>query len=409
MFTKMPIKLTFSSRLLIIALVLNAILGEAQAKAALSADEEKLAAANNSFAFALLKQISLQQPATNIFISPYSASLVLQMIDTGAAGQTKKEMDHVLGIDAIQPPSLNSACKELDQSIRSLQTNVALTLANAIWYRPGTELLPEFSAANQQYFSAALNMLDFTDPRAAGIINKWADENTRGKIKKIIDPPIPGYYKVFLANAIYFKGTWLDQFDQKQTRNLPFHLPDGTQKQVPLMQQKGHFSYQDTKDFQAIRLPYAGKRLGMFVLLPHTNSHPQKLTANLAAAWKTAILPKFLSQEGTIALPRFKLEYATKLKPILQAMGMRLPFEESADFSRMSSSRLYVDEVKQMSFVEVNEEGTEAAAVTLGTMKTTAILQPTKPFEMIVDRPFLFLIEDNLTHSLLFMGVIVEP
>jgi len=143
--------------------------------------------------------------------------------------------------------------------------------------------------------------------------------------------------------------------------------------------------------------------------LPHTNSHPQKLTANLAAAWKTAILPKFLSQEGTIALPRFKLEYATKLKPILQAMGMRLPFEESADFSRMSSSRLYVDEVKQMSFIEVNEEGTEAAAVTLGTMKTTAILQPTKPFEMIVDRPFLFLIEDNLTHSLLFMGVIVEP
>ena len=403
-------KLILSSKLLVIALVLNAFLGALPAEGALSSDDEKLAAANNTFAFALLKQISREQPATNIFISPYSASLVLQMIDSGAAGQTKKEMDHVLGIDALQPASLNTACKELDQSLRSVQTNVTLTLANSIWYRPGIELLPEFAAANQQYFSAALNMLDFTDPRSAGIMNKWADENTRGKITKIVDPPIPGSYKVFLANAIFFKGTWLAQFDSKETRTRPFHLPDATRKQVPIMQQKGHFTYQDTKELQAVRLPYAGKRLGMFVLLPHTNSSLDKLTANLdAAAWKNTVLPKFLSQEGTVALPRFKLEYSIKLKPILQAMGMKLPFEEAADFSRMSSSRLYVDEVKQMSFVEVNEEGTEAAAVTLGGMKMTAVREPTKPFEMIVDHPFLFLIEDNLTHSILFMGVIVDP
>lgn len=385
-------------------------LNEPFAIGALPPDQEKLAAANNGFALGLLKQTVQEQPATNVFLSPYSVSLVLEMIANGAATQTKQEMERVLGIAGLVTSLRNQACKELDASIRSASTNVALTLANSIWYRPGIELRPEFASANQDYFSAALNMLDFTDPRAAGIMNKWVDENTHGKIKKIIDPPISGDFRVFLANAVYFKGTWQAQFDKKETRSRPFHLLNGGQSQVAMMHQKGHFPYQEGNAFQAIRLPYTGKRLGMFVLLPQTNSSLEKLVANLdGAAWKNTILPKFVSREGTIALPRFKLDYGVQLKPILQAMGMKLPFDRSADFSKMSATPLYLDEVKQKSFVEVNEEGTEAAAVTLGGMKATSIGPGPKPFEMIVDRPFLFLIEDNLTHSILFLGVVVEP
>jgi serine protease inhibitor len=378
--------------------------------AALPPDQEKLAAANAGFAFGLLKQIVQQQPATNVFISPYSASVVLEMIANGAAGKTKEEMDRVLGVGGLTEDRLNQACKEMDASIRSAQSNVVLTLANSIWYRPGVELKPEFSAANRDYFGAALNALDFTDPRSAGVMNRWAEQNTQGKIKRIVEPPIPGSFQLFLANAIYFKGTWLTQFDKKETRQRPFHLTSGSQKNVPMMQQKGHFLYQEGNGFQAIQLPYAGKRLGMFVLLPQTNSSLEKLLASFdGSSWRNVILPKFTSQEGMIALPRFKLEYEVKLKQMLRAMGMKLAFERSADFSGMSSTALYVDEVKQMSFVEVNEEGTEAAAVTVGGIKATSVRVEPKPFQMIVDRPFLFLIHDMQTSSVLFLGALSEP
>ena len=386
------------------------VFGALPCTAALGAHEEKLADANNYFAFNLLKQIAHDQAGTNIFISPYSVSAVLDMIENGAVGETKKEMDRVLGISGLGAESLNEACKGLDAAIRSAGTNVTLTLANSIWYRPSIQLRPEFSALNENYFHAALNMLDFTDPRAAGNINKWVEENTGGKIKKIIDPPIPGSFQVFLANAIYFKGTWLSQFDTRQTKQRLFHLGNAGTKPVSLMQQKGRFSYQESDQFQAIRLPYKGARLGMFVLLPQTNSTPEKILTDLdAAKWKNAMLPKFTSREGTIALPRFKVEYGVQLKPALQALGMKLPFSQNADFSKMSSTSLYLDEVKQKSYVEVNEEGTEAAAVTIGGMKATAVHAPTKPFEMIVDRPFILLIEDNLTKTLLFLGIIVDP
>jgi len=168
--------------------------------------------------------------------------------------------------------------------------------------------------------------------------------------------------------------------------------------------------YEESVPFKEIRLPYKGARLGMFVLLTQTNSTPEKILTDLdAAKWKNAMLPKFTSREGTIALPRFKVEYGVQLKPMLQEMGMKLPFSQNADFSKMSSTSLYLDEVKQKSYVEVNEEGTEAAAVTIGGMKATAVHAPTKPFEMIVDRPFILLIEDNLTKTVLFLGIIVEP
>jgi len=378
--------------------------------AAAPADQEKLASANTGFAFDLLKQITREQPGTNVFISPFSVSTVLQMVGNGAAGDTKAEMQRVLKTTGLPAETLNAACKNLNQSLNS-QTNVILNLANAIWYQEGVRLKPGFVSDNQNFFTAKLAGVDFTKPESAQTINDWADTSTRGKIKEVVQWPFAPNTRVILANAIYFKGKWDRPFDKQTTKDRAFNvLPGGTPKQVPTMWQRGHFNYQQGDGFQAVRLSYSGKRLQMYLFLPDTNSSPTKLLADLNAdTWRDKILPKFEDKQGVLALPRFKLDYDVILNDPLKALGMRQAFAVDADFSAMANEPLFVSEVKQKSFVEVNEEGTEAAAVTTVTMSNSAMPAPQKVFKMIVDRPFVFVIGDDSTKSILFTGVIYDP
>jgi serpin B len=298
----------------------------------------------------------------------------------------------------------------LNQSLNS-QPGVVLNLANAIWYKEGLHLKPGFVSDNRNFFSAKLAGVDFAKPESAQTINDWADTSTHGKIKQVVQWPFDPLPRVILANAIYFKGKWDRPFDKQATKDHAFNvLPGGTPKQVPTMWQHGHFNYQQGDGFQAVRLPYTGGHLQMYLFLPDTNSSPTKLLADLNAnTWRDKILPKFQDKEGTLALPRFKLDYDVILNDPLKALGMRQAFSNGADFSAMADEPLFVSEVKQKSFVEVNEEGTEAAAVTTVTMLAGAVQRPAKPFEMIVDRPFLFVIGDDETKSILFMGVIHDP
>jgi serpin B len=272
-------------------------------------------------------------------------------------------------------------------------------------------LKPGFVTDNKNFFSAKLAGVDFAKPESAQTINDWADTSTHGKIKQVVQWPFPPLTRVILANAIYFKGKWDRPFDKQSTKDHAFNVqPGGTPKQVPTMWQRGHFNYQQGDGFQAVRLPYAGKRLQMYLFLPDTNSSPTKLLADLNAdTWRDKILPKFQDKEGTLALPRFKLDYDVRLNDPLKALGMRQAFAVDADFSAMADEPLFVSEVMQKSFVEVNEEGTEAAAVTTVTMHAQAVFRPEKPFEMIVDRPFLFVIGDDQTRSILFLGVVHDP
>jgi serpin B len=380
------------------------------ALAASPSDREKLATANTGFAFDLLKQITREQPGTNVFISPFSVSTALQMVGNGAAGETKAEMQRVLKTAGLPAGTLNSACKDLNQSLNS-QPGVTLNLANAIWYKKEIRLKPEFVSVNQQFFQADLGGVDFSKPESAQTINDWADTSTRGKIKQVVQWPFDPLTRVILANAIYFKGRWDRPFDKQATKDHAFNvLPGGTPKLVPMMWQHGHFNYQQGDGFQAVRLPYAGGHLQMYLFLPDTNSSPTKLLADFnVETWRDKILPKFQDAEGTLALPRFKLDYDVTLNDPLKALGMRRAFTDDADFSAMADEPLCVSEVKQKSFVEVNEEGTKAAAVTTVRMRPTGVFRPEKPFEMIVDRPFLFIIADDQTKSILFMGVIYDP
>jgi len=373
-----------------------------------TADPAKLAAANTGFAFNLLKQIAGEQPDANVFISPFSVSTVLQMAGNGAAGETRTEMQKVLKTAGLPSSSLNEACRNLNQSLTSLP-DVTLNLANGIWYQKELQLKPAFVAENKNYFQAELAGVDFSKAKSADTINYWADKTTRGKIKQVVRFPFPPATQVILANAIYFKGKWVKPFDKNQTRPHDFHSSSGN-KQVPMMWQRGHFSYQAGDGYQTVRLPYAGGRLQMYLFLPATNSSLTKLLVDLnGESWQSKILPQLVDREGTLALPRFKLDYDVELNKPLKALGMRSAFTSAADFSAMADEPLFVSEVKQKSYVEVNEEGTEAAAVTTGHMQATAVFRPITPFEMIVDRPFFFVIEDNQTRSILFMGMVLNP
>ena len=370
----------------------------------------KLAEADNGFAFDLLKQIAMGLPGRNIFISPYSASSALQMLGNGAAGRTKAEIERVLGTKDFPENELNGACRALNQSLLS-QTNVILDVANSIWLDKGFELKTNFVSTNREFFRAEVGSVDFETPEAAGTINRWAEKSTRGKISHMVTFPFPAYTEVILANATYFKGKWAEAFDKNQTHPRYFYLPNGIIKQTPMMSQRGKFRYQDGNGFQAVELPYAEGGLQMIVFLPATNSSPAKMLAHFSGSnWDRKIRGRFFQREGTVVFPKFKLNYEIDLNQPLQGLGMRQAFiRGAANFSAMGRDPLFISLVKQKSYLDVNEEGTEAAAVTTVTVRASAMMRPRPPFEMIVDRPFLFVISEKKTHAILFMGIITDP
>ena len=403
--------ITNPRRLVPIVVVSFFVLG---AFAALPLDKRQLVSANTGFAFKLLKQLAKDQPGANIFISPFGVSAVLQMAGNGAGGQTKTEMQQVLGATGLPQNILNEANRDINRSLASTDTNNILTIANALWYQAGIPAKPDFISCNQQFFGATVAPLDFTNDHSVDVINTWAGEKTRGKITHIADGLTSPPPKLFLANAVYFKGKWEDPFDKGGTKDRPFHLEGGNQKQVPMMEKTRRFAYRRGTGYQAVRLPYEGWDLAMYVFLPDPGSCPEKLLGIMDGdKWEQITKPGFEDREGTVVLPKFKLEYGVELEQPLKSMGMKTAFDDRpgrADFSGISSRPLYISEVRQRTFVEINEEGTEAAAVT-GMLNPVSGLEidPLPPFQMIVDRPFLFLIADEQTGTILFMGIIREP
>ncbi|HLH54234.1 MAG TPA: serpin family protein [Verrucomicrobiae bacterium] len=374
------------------------------------AETGPLVQADSDFSFRLLKELSNEAPSANVFVSPFSISSVLQMMALGARGQTRDELQRVLGTTGLAETDLNRQYQLLGQAISSSQSNEVLVLANALWYRAGAQLLPEFERANRDFYRATIGPLNFSDPSSARLMNQWAADNTHGKIPVIIQPPIPGDTAMILANAIYYKGTWQNPFDPKQTKPRGFTMRVGGTKQVPMMQQTRSFEYQETPAFQAVQLSYTGNHLQMEVLLPGTNSSLQELVLSLSAqSWHNTILPGFKSNRGTLIIPRFGLRYGANLKQPLNRLGLKEALTPEADFSGMSSSRLFISQVRHQSFVDVNEQGTEAAAVTTGVMALASFRNQPPPFQMIVDRPFLFLISDRATGCILFAGLVLEP
>jgi serine protease inhibitor len=370
--------------------------------------DERLLTANAKFGFNLFQQLRQQEGNKNIFISPTSVAIALDLLLQGADGTTQQAMFKALELQGMSLEDLNSANRALHQALEKADPGVQLAIANSLWTREGISFKPEFLQTNQQYYDAKVSTLDFTRPEAPNTINTWVSENTNGKIKRMVDQ-INADAILFLLNAIYFKGDWTQPFDPEQTREKPFFLSDGTQKQHSLMSQGGEYRYSETEQFQAVSLPYGKERhLSMYIFLPRPNSSLSAFSQQLTAEnWQTW-MQQFSRRDGRIEIPRFKLEYEASLNDVLKALGMETIFDPTtANFSKMTDASVVVDEVKHKTFVEVNEEGTEAAAVTSIGVRVTSV--PPPPFQMTVDRPFFFAIRDERTGTVLFMGSIVEP
>ncbi|HJZ48833.1 MAG TPA: serpin family protein, partial [Roseiflexaceae bacterium] len=368
-------------------------------------------AANIHFAFKLFAELTRSNIESNVFVSPVSVALALAMAYNGARGETQRAIARTLELGEISLDELNRANAGLIESLRALDPQIALAIANSLWARQGLTFEPDYLRRSRDFYHAEIATLDFGDPRAAQAINDWVARNTNGKIEKIVDR-IDRTAIMFLINAIYFKGHWARQFDARRTRELPFTLPDGRRKQHPLMAQSGKFDYYAGQGFQAINLPYGAGRASMYIFLPEQRSSLRAFRRELShESWDTW-MRHFRQSEGTIVLPRFKLSYEVTLNDALKALGMAIAFDgQRADFSAMLADgkpSANIDEVKHKTFVELNEEGTEAAAVTsIGMVRTS--MMPQRSFSMVVDRPFFCAIRDNQTGALLFMGSIVEP
>ena len=379
---------------------------------AATADEWKLAAADNGFAFQLLREVSAAKPAQNVFISAYSAATALQMVAGGAAGKTKAEMNTVLGTSGMSTETMGQANHEIAVSLNAGNTNVILTTANAVWYQRDFAVDTNFVIKTSEAFGATFEPLDFKNPHSVDVINHWASDQTHGRIDHIADGLDPIYTRLFIANAVYFKGKWSDPFDASETQNHPFHLRGGGEVQVPMMTKEATFAHRKGTGYEAVRLPYQDENLGMYVFLPDTYVSPEKLLGVFSGdRWRRVTKPGFKEERGVLLLPKFKFDYTVLLNDPLKKLGMARAFDsERADFGGIGKE-LYISTVLQKAFVEVKEEGTEAAAVT-GITAVAASAMPMPPpeeFHMTVDRPFVFLIEDNKTGVILFMGVVYEP
>ncbi|HEY9597860.1 MAG TPA: serpin family protein [Cyanophyceae cyanobacterium] len=371
--------------------------------------DSRLVDANTKFGFKLFSEILKQDSNKNVFVSPASVAIALSMTYNGASGETQQAMAKTLELQGLSLQDINQANNLLKASLENPDPDVQLSIANSLWARKGIEFKQDFLQQNREFYGAKVTELDFTKPNAPGIINNWVKENTRGKIDGIVQELQPEQV-LFLINAIYFKGNWTKPFDKSQTADRSFYRADGTEKQHPMMSQSGKYQYYENDTFQAVSLPYGKGRLSFYVFLPKENTSLDALQQQLTLENWQQWLSQFHRRQGSIQLPRFKFDYEIQLNNSLKALGMENAFDASkADFSNMTAASVVINEVKHKTFVEVNEEGTEAAAATSVGMMLTSVQVPEEPFQMIVNRPFFCAIRDNQTGTLLFMGSIREP
>lgn len=377
---------------------------------ALTSQEQRLIEADNRFAIKLLRQVTAATRDTleNLFISPLSVAMALGMTYNGAAGTTEEAMRATLELEGMTRAEVNTAYHDLIAMLRGLDPGVRFTIANSIWYREEYTFEQTFLDTVRTSYDARVEALDFSAPGAATTINDWVSQATSGLIRDIVPSPIPQDEWMYLINAIYFKGDWTQQFDRARTQNRPFHRSDGAIVSVPSMTHGREVTVRAHRDaaVQVLDLPYAGQAFTMTVVLPHEPATIDDFVASLTSeAWNTWIAA-LDSTRSHVYLPKFRLENDLALIPTLGALGMGIAFGDFADFSRMYAPppTLVITSVKHKTYVNVDEEGTEAAAATAVGVGPTSL-----PPTIEIDRPFVFALRENLSGTILFMGVIRHP
>lgn len=374
----------------------------------LTTSERDVLSASNAFSFGLWKTINQSQRDSNVFVSPLSASFALGMTMNGAAGQTYDEMRGALRFQNASLVSIDSGYKSLITLLTTLDPSTTMRIANAIFHRSGFPVTQTFLDAASTWFDASVQEQDFNDVQGTlSAVNGWANTKTNGRIPTILQS-VNQKDVMYLLNAIYFKGTWRDRFDPAATRDAPFHPATGAAQSARLMFRKGNVAYAETDTYQAADLAYGDSAFTMTVLLPRPGTSVETVAASLTPESWQALTSAFHAREVELYFPKITFSWKRSLIDDMKAQGMVAAFTPGgADFTRLSSAGtdLYVSLLQQNTFVAIDEEGTEAAAVTIvGVGLTSAPLAPT----MRVDRPYVFVIRERLSGTVLFMGKITR-
>jgi len=370
--------------------------------------DSDISEAYTAFGINLFRALIEEEPAENLFISPTSAAFSLAMTFNGAAGETRDSMAVALGIAGVPLEQVNRANAQWLEALNDTQDpKVDLALANSIWSKQGYPFHTSFFDRTRQFYGAEVRELTFDDAALAQI-NDWAKRNTRGRIETILDEIDPDDV-MFLINALYFKGQWKYRFDEQVTRQGSFTRLDGSRVEVPMMNQRAELPYFRGDDFGMVALPYGNGRFSMVLALPDPGVSLSRFHDSLSPeSWNTW-LSALQETEVGVVLPRFRMESDKKLNESLEQLGMGIAFDPlRADFREMGAGRLYIAFVRQKTFVEVDEEGTEAAAVTVTGVRLVCACGPEHPI-LEFNRPFFFAIQDNATGTILFMGQVTDP
>jgi serine protease inhibitor len=394
----------------ICAVVIAAII--LQARSAEGTEIKTLVEGNTAFALQLYGK--LRSTEGNLALSPYSISSALAMTYAGARGDTARQMEQTLHFDQNKT-DLHALFGRLNTALKAAQGRNELSMANSLWPQEKYPFREEYVSLLKKDYDATVVPLNYERKaeQARVKINKWVDDKTRHKITEIIGPGVfDEMTRMVLVNAIYFKGTWAIPFAASATQTDKFYIKPDTTITVPFMHTGGHFSYGEADQLQVLALPYIGQKLEMIILLPRNRGGIGQLEGNLNPASLASWMAKAEDQNVNVALPKFKMSTGLGLSKTLQAMGMRYAFGADADFSSMDGKPhwLYLNVVLHKAYIDVNEKGTEAAAATgVGVTETGPMRVEEPPREFRADHPFLFVIRDSTTGSILFMGRVTNP
>ena len=370
--------------------------------------EKEMISSDQAFAFEFFENVYREEALgkdANFMVSPLSLSMALMMTSNGAAGDTKSAMRATLHLDGYGDEEVNAYYKKLKEALLKTDPSTKLSIANAIFTNKFVDIHKAFIQTNKSYYDATIRQVNFGDPATVDIINGWASEHTDGLIKKVIEETSP-MDLMYLLNAIYFKGIWTSQFDKKNTSRKPFSQEDGESTNVDMMHQTATFNYTEDKSFQLVQLPYGNQAFSMMVLLPVEGIRLGDAVTILAGDGYWGGLQSRLSEaEVVLSLPKFKTEYSKKLNDLLTTMGMGIAFSDQANFSGMSDRDAHIEFVKHDTYISTDEEGTEAAAVTVVGIRENAVSGP-RQVVFNANRPFLYLIQENSTGAILFMGAV---
>ena len=367
---------------------------------------QELIESDNAFGINLFRTVLANEEAEkNIMISPLSVSLALSMTYNGAEGETKLAMEQVMEMTGLSLEEINQLNKQLVDALLAHDPQVILEIANSIWYRNDFTILPDFISRNENYYNAAVRALDFSDPATIDVINDWVSEKTHEKIDKIVEQITPDSF-MFLINAIYFKGAWRYEFDKKATVDGPFFLNGEQSVEVPMMKMEVDANMLQNDLFTALELPYGKGNWSMFLFVPNYDKEIKDVVESFTTQnWNVWMNGFTEMKDVSVNLPKFKFAYEISLKEALMGMGMEVAFTNAADFSGiLEGGQLLINDVKHKTFIEVDEEGTEAAAVTSVEINLTSIGN-----YFSANKPFLYAIAEKSSGTILFVGRVMNP